>query len=249
VNADLAVSRIRLLQMLDAGRASTLARASQVFMLRRREVLFRHGEVAHGFYGVAEGILELVFPSPDANDPRVLAIVGKGELFCDGPAILRSPHPVDAIAATDAAVIRIPADALRAMAFEDRDLNAALLEHLAKIATRLVVEIEDLTTRSAVERVACYLLRSAPRLETSTFEVTLPVSKKLVASQLNISQETFSRVLHEFAGAGLIRVQGRTLRVVDRPGLGAFAVSTGGSGHSKRARPMPAAARRTARRK
>ena len=43
--------------------------------------------------------------------------------------------------------------------------------------------------------------------------VSLPVSKATIASRLSLTPEYFSRVLHDLTVAGLISVEGRTVRV------------------------------------
>jgi len=45
--------------------------------------------------------------------------------------------------------------------------------------------------------------------------VTLPAAKAEIASQLNLTPEHFSRILHELAQAGLLQVQGRHITVPD----------------------------------
>lgn len=43
----------------------------------------------------------------------------------------------------------------------------------------------------------------------------LPTTKREVATKLNLTQETFSRVLREMAKAGIIAVRGRMIQVRD----------------------------------
>ena len=45
--------------------------------------------------------------------------------------------------------------------------------------------------------------------------MTLPTSKAIVASRLNLTPEHFSRILHDLTEAGLIRVDGRDGEIVD----------------------------------
>jgi CRP-like cAMP-binding protein len=49
--------------------------------------------------------------------------------------------------------------------------------------------------------------------------VTLPAAKKLIAARLGMTKETFSRALHELAHAGVVRVAGREVMLLDRQGL------------------------------
>jgi CRP-like cAMP-binding protein len=49
--------------------------------------------------------------------------------------------------------------------------------------------------------------------------VPLPASKALIASRLNLTPETFSRVLHDLQQRDLIAVDGRTICLLDRAGM------------------------------
>ena len=45
--------------------------------------------------------------------------------------------------------------------------------------------------------------------------VTLPTNKGVIASRLNLTQEHFSRILHELSEKGLIVVEGRVIHIPD----------------------------------
>jgi hypothetical protein len=45
--------------------------------------------------------------------------------------------------------------------------------------------------------------------------VTLPTNKGVIASRLNLTQEHFSRILHELSEKGLIVVEGRRIHIPD----------------------------------
>jgi CRP-like cAMP-binding protein len=47
------------------------------------------------------------------------------------------------------------------------------------------------------------------------YSVTLPTSKAVVASRLNVTPEHFSRILHELTQRGLITVEGREIRIIE----------------------------------
>jgi CRP-like cAMP-binding protein len=51
----------------------------------------------------------------------------------------------------------------------------------------------------------------------------LPAAKTVVAARLGVAKETLSRLLHQFAEEGLITVQRRSIRLLDRERLAAAA--------------------------
>ena len=71
---------------------------------------------------------------------------------------------------------------------------------------RQIKHAKNLQLRSAEERVGSYLL-SLTQGATSGEPIKLPLEKRLIASQLGITRETFSRTLAAVARNG-IRVDG-----------------------------------------
>jgi len=62
------------------------------------------------------------------------------------------------------------------------------------------------------ERFIAYLLRHC-RDRTRPVVLTLSASKAEIASQLNLTPEHFSRILHELQQAALLQVDGRKITV------------------------------------
>jgi CRP-like cAMP-binding protein len=92
---------------------------------------------------------------------------------------------------------------------------------LAGMAIRLhsmVRDVESYSLRSSTQRVIGYLLQEAhsepcsPRAEHT---LTLPTSKQVIASRLNLTPETLSRIFHELSQAQLITVQGKHITLHD----------------------------------
>ena len=96
-----------------------------------------------------------------------------------------------------------------------------MLYELSQRLYRLVADIESYTLRSATERVTGYLLAALDDDASPgrPGEVLLAASKSVLASRLNITREHFSRILHELSLAGLIRVSGRNIHILDSAGL------------------------------
>jgi len=82
----------------------------------------------------------------------------------------------------------------------------------------LIQDVESYSLRSSTQRVIGYLLQQCPATggsgETSgQAAFILPASKQVIASRLNLSPETLSRIFAELSRAGLIDVDGRAVKV------------------------------------
>jgi CRP/FNR family transcriptional regulator len=81
----------------------------------------------------------------------------------------------------------------------------------------LVSLMEDVVLRDAAGRMVRFLLESEPG-DDGTIE--LPTLKRHLASHLNLTSETFSRVLGRFIETGLVvELDGNRLQLLDRQRL------------------------------
>lgn len=215
------LAALPLFKALEADSISRLAAATTPRRLTRGERLFGKGDPADAMYVVVHGEIRLVARSP-ARGERLTGVVGPGRSFGEPVMFLERPALVDAEAASDALVLRLPRDAVFAEIERNPRFARRIIAGLAQRIESLVQEIDRLSLGSGRARLVDYLVRRAgdgdgPR------EFTLPATKAAIASQLHLTPEHFSRLLHELAQAGLLQVRGRRIAVPDVRRLAASA--------------------------
>ena len=180
------------------------------------ETLFSRGDHCEGFHVVLYGQVKLFVTSPQGSE-KVIEIIGPGMSFGEAILFMDMPYVVSAQALRDSLLLHVA----RNVVFEgiERDPRFArrLLAGMSRKLHMLVRDVEAYSLRTGMERVIGYLLRddSEPEGALRTATVLLPANKGIVASRLNITPEYFSRILHELADAGLIRIEGRSVTVLD----------------------------------
>lgn len=194
--------------------------ADQVRELRigRGEILFQKGDRPHGFYILLEGRVTLAFPS-DHGTERVLEVIKPGESFGEALMFLGHPYPVFAQAGADSRLLDIPEKVINALLDKDTGLAKKMLAGISIRLHELISNLEACSMRSSAQKVACMLQHAAPEAGQNQYDVQLPAAKHIVASQLNLTPETFSRVLHVLSESGLIEVSGRVVKVLNATGL------------------------------
>jgi CRP-like cAMP-binding protein len=126
---------------------------------------------------------------------------------------------VDAVAQTEATVHVIPLTAFKIMMSEMPDLLASVLHDVAK-AHRMQSELAvSRLVKDADARCAEWLLRQVGDHTHDGASIILAQRKRLIAAQLGIAPETFSRVLRHLRDRHLISGTGRSLRLLDSAGL------------------------------
>jgi CRP-like cAMP-binding protein len=133
--------------------------------------------------------------------------------------LLERGRRVTAVARTDVNLLRVPGDELRAL-LRRRPEWFAELGRDAIYNMDLAMQIAtDLLIRDASARCAAVLLRLAGRRWISGPDADLPAgipaSQSELATLCNVSRNTFSRVVKEFASRGLVALDYRSLTVND----------------------------------
>ena len=188
--------------------------------LRRRELLFHHGEKFTSLYAIRTGVFKTRVASEDGRD-QVTGFQMAGEIMgLDG--IVNEFHSCDAVALEDAEVCVIPFDRVEAMSRE----VPALQRHVHQIMSREIVREHGvmllLGSMRAEERLAVFLLNLVQRLHARGFsrtEVLLRMSREEIGSYLGLKLETVSRTLSKFMEDGILEVRQRHLRILDADAL------------------------------
>lgn len=187
--------------------------------LRRGEVLFRKGERAETVQIVVSGQIKVCLDLPNDAE-RVIALLERDQSIGEASALLGKPHQVNASAATDSHLLLLDKGAMLREMRHDCALATQVLQAVSRQFNHLLLNMEACAHRGALQRVACYLLRNHLSPEHTRFEVCLNTTKRVIAAKLNLTQETFSRVLQYLSKEGLIEVEGRVIRILDASRLG-----------------------------
>lgn len=191
-----------------------LARVGALVELRTLDpgqVLFVAGEPCTGFFVVLEGAIQLLRPAED-GDETALNLVRPGQSFAEAALFAGGAFPATARALERTLLARIPRAAFLALLRSDADLCLRMLESLAAWHHRLTFQLQALRAQDTGGRLRAWLAEEARRAPNR--EILLRVPKKVQAAQLGMAPETFSRQLRQLRDAGLVAVDGATIRVL-----------------------------------
>jgi CRP-like cAMP-binding protein len=213
------LANVALFRELSDEQRAALAAGARLERLPRGQTLFRRGDPAVAMYVVVYGQMKLSFVSPTGVE-KVVDIVQPGQTFGEAVMFLETPHVVAAQALVDSLLLAISGEVVFERIDNDRQFARRMLGGLSRRLHQLVADVESYLTRSGTERLIGFLLRDCgggdvPDSASGTMELELPVAKGVIASRLNLTQEHFSRILHDLTALGLIEVQGRRVRILD----------------------------------
>ena len=177
--------------------------------------IFSRGDVCTGLHLVVFGQIKLALDTPH-GDERVVDLVGAGRSLGPGPLFGDRPHNLTADALQDSKLVHIPKASVHAELERNHGFARCIINDLTQREEQLVNDIENCTLRSGKQRVSWYLLSQLGETQQqSNASITLPSTKGVVASHMNLTHEHFSRILHELAVAGLIIMNGRQIDIPD----------------------------------
>jgi CRP/FNR family transcriptional regulator, dissimilatory nitrate respiration regulator len=189
----------------------------------RGEMLFRQGDEASGFHVIVFGQVKLAFISA-RGDEKIVDVLGPGQSFGEAVMFMERPHVVTAQALTDSLLLHVAGEAVFDELERDPRFARRMIAGLSRRLHDLMGNLEGHLMRSGRQRVIGFLLHesgcTAPG--KGALGLTLPMSKSVIASRLNLTLEHFSRILHELAAEGLIEVRGRGVQIPDLERLQAF---------------------------
>ena len=214
MNIEALLAHVPLFNELEKDEISRLARGSREISVARGDILFHKGDTPTGFYLLVYGQVKLAFTSPQGGE-KVVDIVAQGQTFGEAVMFMDKPFVVYAQALADSVLLHISKAAIIDELDKEPKLGREMIAGLAMRLHHLISDVESYSLRSGRQRVIGYLLRDTPTDRAPQVTVTLPTNKGVIASRLNLTQEHFSRILHELSEKGLIVVEGRNIHIQD----------------------------------
>jgi len=178
-----------------------------------------------GLFFVHGGAVRLMSLCPEGR-PKVVEIFEPGGMFGEIGVFTGQRYRTWTQAIGASVLIHVPRERMLEAVAMDNALSNRMLAAVCARIQRLVDAISSTASGAASVRVASYLLEQLERTVRPDGCIVLPAPKKAIASLLNLTPETLSRVLRSMVEDGVLTVGGRRIHVRDRSLLAAM-VSSG----------------------
>lgn len=192
-----------------------LRRQGALLRLSRGEELFRRGEPARGLFVVVRGSVS-VFQLGESGREQVLTLELPGSSVAELPLFDGGDYPAYARAGDHTVLFFLARERFEALLRSHPELAQGVIRTLATRLRRLAGMVESLGLKEVRQRVAGLLVQLS---EAQGSEFSLPASNEQIAAQLGTVREVVSRALHGFAHDGLIRLDGRSVHILDAASL------------------------------
>ena len=206
-----------LFAALDEASADALRSALLRLNVRRGDVLFAEGDPGDRLFVVIEGKVKIGRQSADGRE-NLLAVVGPGEMFGELSLFDPGPRTASATALTDAVLVELSHDALRPWLTGHPQVAAQLLRALAQRLRRTNEAMADLVFSDVPGRVAKALIDLAERFGEERgdgLHVTHDLTQEELAQLVGASRETVNKALADFASRAWLRLDGKSVIILD----------------------------------
>lgn len=181
----------------------------------------RKGTLADGWLGVASGRVKVENTSANGRH-TTLAHFSSGCWFGEGSLLKGGPWPYDAIAITEAQIAVLPFETFEWLLASSPPFNRFLLDQLNARLAQFIERCEHVRLHDADHHVAhCLVEMADPTLYPQSRD-SLTMSQDGLAQLAGVSRSVVSRVLHRLERQGLLKVDYRSITLLDPDGLRRF---------------------------
>ena len=215
---------VYLFESLDDGELSEVIKSAHLIRLAAHERLFERGENAERFYLLCSGQVKLFQVSADGYE-KIFEIIQPGQTFAEAIMFMEQHrYPVSVEAILPSELYSFDMRTFRNILKKSNETCFRLMSVMSQRLHARIREINSLTLQNATYRLVNYLLDQIPDEAPERPAIHLENQKSIIASQLSIQPETFSRILSRLTKKGIISVSRQDISVHSVKGLREFLV-------------------------
>jgi CRP/FNR family transcriptional regulator len=211
------LASVPLFAALDVESAAMLESLMTRRSVARGHVVFREGDPGDRLFVVLDGKVKISRAAADGRE-NLLAVLGSGEMFGELSLFDPGPRTASVSAITDSTLASLDHDDLRPLLSERPGVAVELLQALAQRLRRTNEAMADLVFTDVPGRVAKALLDLSDKFgmpEAEGIRVRHDLTQEELAQLVGASRETVNKALSEFAHRGWLRIEGRSVVLLD----------------------------------
>lgn len=211
------IRKAPLFSGLDENAALSLRASMNLVKLRKGQSLFKEGDDGDHLFVVSSGKVKLGTKSVDGRE-NLLMILGPGDMFGDLSLFDAGPRTATATAVTDSKLLALGQDKVIPWVREHPEVSLHLLARLASRLRRTNEVVGDLVFSDVPGRVAKALIDLGVKFgdkRTEGLFVNHDLTQEELAQLVGASRETVNKALADFAQRGWLRLEARSVMILD----------------------------------
>ncbi|MFJ8966971.1 Crp/Fnr family transcriptional regulator [Lentzea sp. NPDC102401] len=212
--------------MSDPDLTDLAVRCGEEVTYRQRHVIFTRGSWGDRLYIIRSGKVKITVSASEtvqegarrSDMEKLLALHGPSDVFGEAEVFAPGPRASTATAVTGVRVVSIDRDALLGRIRVTPALAESMLGMLARQVRRADAECTDLVLNDVPGRAAKALLELATRFgypEGGALRVVHDLAQEELAHYVGATRQATGEALSSFARRGWLRVDGRSVLILD----------------------------------
>lgn len=215
-HGEMCVSLVPIFNHLESGQMNEVMQTVRSSKYKKGEIVYHAGDASDALYIVHHGRIK-IYRLSESGKEKLIRILKPGD-FTGELALFQDEGLQEAYAEAlgdvDLCVIR--RDDLQNLLLKYPSISLKVLQEFSSRLEDTERQSTSFATEKVEMRIAHFLVECLDDMDHKDNEITLPMSKKDLASYLGTTPETLSRRLTDFEDEGLIEQQGqRKIRIMN----------------------------------
>ncbi len=186
---------------------------------KRGSLIYREGNRIKGFYCIRSGIIKIFKTGFDGKE-QIIRFAKPGDLMGYRSVVSNEPACTSTEVLEDSVLCHIPTSILLHLMKTNGDFAVELMKLTCKELGEANTYLTDIAQKTVKERLAEVLLNLDREFGVSgEGNLNISLTREELANLVGTATESIIRLLSEFRNDRLIELQGRKIKILDRPGL------------------------------
>lgn len=213
------VSLVPIFNHLEPAQMQEIMQVVRTTSFKKGEMIYHAGDMSNTLYIVNRGQVKIYHLSEDGKE-QIVRFLEHGDFTGELALFQQTVHESYAEAMVDTQICLINGAELEKLLLKYPTIAIKILNEFSNRLANSERQTMSVVTESVESRLALYLVDLYEKGDSYSSTITLPMSKKDLASFLGTTPETLSRRLAEFESAGLIEQRGqREIKMLDIEGF------------------------------
>jgi len=186
---------------------------------KRGSIIYREGNRMKGFYCVQSGIVKIYKTGFDGKD-QIVRFAKSGDLIGYRSVVSSEPACTTAEILQESSLCHIPANILFHLVKTNGNFAVELMKLTCKELGEANAYITDIAQKTVKERLAEILIHLDGEFGTDQDGIlNISLTREELSNIVGTATESIIRLLSEFKNDGTIELNGRKIKILDKPGL------------------------------
>jgi CRP-like cAMP-binding protein len=186
---------------------------------KRGSIIYREGNRMRGFYCVQKGIIKIYKTGFDGKE-QIIRFAKPGDLIGYRSVISNEPACTTAEVLQESTLCHIPTDILLELVKTNGNFAVELMKLTCKELGEANSYITDIAQKTVKERLAEILINLDDEFGINSEGIlNISLTREELSNIVGTATESIIRLLSEFKNDHLIELNGRKIKILDKPGL------------------------------